>query len=569
MFSFRKLSIDGKLKLLVAAAAGIAVMLACAAFVFNDVRTIRRSMVAQLSALADVLGANSTAAIEFDDAGAATEILASLKLQHPVELACLYDESGKMFALYRRPDVTDASPLLSPPVGTQFTDSGHIDVTQPVVRDGKQLGMIHVHAGMNELRAQVMQQVGIGLLVTGISLATAFIFSVRLQRAISQPILNLAETAQRISQARDYSIRVQADSSDELGVLYEQFNDMLTHIQQGERALQEANDHLEQKVAERTSRLSEAVEGLNREVAERTRAESELKDVHSQLMGAARRAGMAEIATGVLHNIGNVLNSINVSASLAADRLRGARIEQLQRVVQMIEERRDDLGAFLGSDPKGSQIPGFLAMLAAHLVEEKAEIIKELESLTSNIDHVKTIVATQQSYAGVSGVTEEFEVSSALDDALKLNSAAFDRHRIEIVREYQDLPKVRLDRQKLLQILVNLVKNAKDALVMSETADRRLTFRTCVTPENRLQIEVSDNGIGIPAEHLTRIFSHGFTTKRDGHGFGLHSCANAAKEMEGSLGVESDGPGLGAAFTLDLPFRCKYEPCEEPARAGR
>ena len=564
LINFRGLSINGKLKLLVLSTGGIAVLLSFTAFIVNDIRTMRTSAVRQLSSLADVVGANSTAAIEFEDAAAAAEILASLKLQKPVENACLYDMQGSIFAVYLRTASTASFPDRPPAYGHEFKSfDGHLEVTQPIVREGKLLGTIYIHSGMDELRDQIIRQFWIGLLVMALSLATAVTLSTRLQRAISRPILTLAETAERISRQQDYSIRVHSDSGDELGILYRQFNDMLAQIQVGKQALQEANDHLEKKVDERTSQLSEAVTGLHREVTERTRAESELKNVHQQLMDAARRAGMAEIATGVLHNIGNVLNSINVSASVASDRIRNTRVEQLHRVTQLIEEHQADLGAFLLTDPKGMQIPSFLTMLADHLAEEKSEIIKELEHLVVKIDHVKTIVATQQSFAGVSGVVEAFDVGTAIDDALRLNSAVFDRHHIEIVREYADVPKVQLDKQKLLQILVNLVKNGKDALIDNKATERKLTFRTQPKGSDRLLIQVCDTGSGVLPDNLTRIFSHGFTTKKNGHGFGLHSCANAAKELGGSLTVESEGLGRGAVFTLELPMKARHEQAEE------
>ncbi|HEV3021745.1 MAG TPA: HAMP domain-containing sensor histidine kinase, partial [Pirellulales bacterium] len=162
-------------------------------------------------------------------------------------------------------------------------------------------------------------------------------------------------------------------------------------------------------------------------------------------------------------------------------------------------------------------------------------------------------VTTQQSYARMSGIIEDCDPARALDDAVRLNSSSFDRHGIVVVRDYAEVPKVALDKQKLIQILVNLIKNAKDSLVEGSSLERTLTLRTYVRDDG-LAIEVCDTGVGIARENLTRIFSHGFTTKKSGHGFGLHSCANAASEMGGSLAVRSDGPGKGATFTLELPF---------------
>ncbi len=195
--------------------------------------------------------------------------------------------------------------------------------------------------------------------------------------------------------------------------------------------------------------------------------------------------------------------------------------------------------------------------------------MEELQSLTRHVDHIKTIVAMQQSYAGVAGVIEAVALPQLLDDAIKLNSASLAKYDIDVVREYEDLPPIRVDKQRVLQILVNLVTNAKDALIESGAAKPCLTARIAVRPgvtqstgcpgaptddDSKLVIEVCDNGIGIEAENLVRIFSHGFTTKKHGHGFGLHSSANAAKELGGALTAKSGGRNRGAAFTLELPF---------------
>ena len=141
-----------------------------------------------------------------------------------------------------------------------------------------------------------------------------------------------------------------------------------------------------------------------------------------------------------------------------------------------------------------------------------------------------------------------------MDDALQLNVAGLSRHEVEVVRQYADVPKVTVDKHKVLQILVNLVHNAKYALDESLYQDKRLIVGVVMNGDNRIKITVTDSGVGIPPENLAKIFSLGFTTRTNGHGFGLHSGANAAKEMGGQLSVHSEGVGKGATFTLELPL---------------
>jgi len=560
MKAFQDLSINTKLTLLVLLAGGVALLLSCVAFVTNDVRMIRASMVTQMTTLAQVLGSNSTAALSFDDQRTAAELLSSLEEQPSVEYACIYNAEGRLFAEYRRP-TSQAQPPTKPPQSPYRFAGGYLDVSRPIESAGQPIGAIYLHASTDDVYDQIFWYVNIVAAVMIVALGASILLSSRVQRVISLPILNLAETAQRISQDSNYSLRVTKLADDELGTLYDQFNAMLDQIQQRDAAIQQAHDELEAKVERRTSQLSQTNAALTREAAERARAEQELDDVHQQLVAAARRAGMAEIATGVLHNVGNVLNSINVSATLATDRLRQSKVNELVRAVKLIDEHPNDLGKFVTEDPKGKQLPRFLGLVASHLVDERSDILKELELLATKVNHVKTIVSTQQSYAGVAGVTETVNVSTLLEDAMRLNSASLERHNIVVEKEFQEIPKVRLDKQKVLQILVNLIKNAKDACLANPQAPQhRLKLKTTLTPKGTIQIHTTDNGVGIPRENLTRIFSHGFTTKRDGHGFGLHSCANAANELNGSLMGYSDGPDRGATFVLELPF----EPAEVP-----
>ncbi len=282
---------------------------------------------------------------------------------------------------------------------------------------------------------------------------------------------------------------------------------------------------------------------MQAEVAERTAAENELKRVQGQLIETSRQAGMAEVATGVLHNVGNVLNSVNVSATLVSDSLKKSQGVGLGKAVALMREHELDLGTFITNDPQGKQLPLYFGQMAEYLAAERQSMLKEMGVLRTNIEHIKDIVAMQQSYAKVSGVTEIVNIADLVEDSLRMNVGALERHDVEIVREFQAVPPLAIDKHKVVQILVNLIRNAKYACEESGRPDKRLT------------IGVTNAGRRFPPENLTRIFNHGFTTRKSGHGFGLHSGAIAAKEIGGFLKAESDGVDRGATFTLELPVQ--------------
>ncbi|AZC32028.1 Sensor histidine kinase [Pseudomonas chlororaphis subsp. piscium] len=304
-------------------------------------------------------------------------------------------------------------------------------------------------------------------------------------------------------------------------------------INQMNRALVAANDELEQRVEERTRQL---------------------KDTQSELLDTARQAGMAEIATNVLHNVGNVLNSVNISAELVSRKLRNSKAQGLGKAMQLINEHKQDLGRFLTEDEKGKLLPGYLNQLVEAIDLEQQGMTEELTQLSKSVDHIKDIVATQQSYAGASSLLEPLSVSELLEDALRMNSGALTRHHVTVLKEYSDVPRIMGDKHRLLLILINLISNAKYAMSDLSNQARNMTLAAAVVDGETLQISVRDEGEGIAPENMTRIFAHGFTTRKEGHGFGLHSCALAAIEMNGHLTAHSDGPGKGALFVLQIPL---------------
>jgi PAS domain S-box-containing protein len=289
------------------------------------------------------------------------------------------------------------------------------------------------------------------------------------------------------------------------------------------------------------------------DTTDRKLADLELERVHKQLMTASRQAGMAEIATNVLHNVGNILNSVNISLSLVVERVKQSNAPGLSRVATLLQEKGQLVGTFITSDERGKQIPTYLATLGQQLVTDQKMALQELASLRDNLEHIKSTVAMQQNYARRCGVTETVEVAELVEDSVRLNAGAFVRHGVTLSREFADVPPITVDKHKVLQILVNLVRNAKYACDESGRADKLVTLR--VEREiNAVRISVLDNGVGISAENMGRLFTHGFTTRQSGHGFGLHSSALAAHELGGSLRAESGGAGCGAVFILDLPL---------------
>jgi signal transduction histidine kinase len=294
-------------------------------------------------------------------------------------------------------------------------------------------------------------------------------------------------------------------------------------------------------------------ESLEQRVQARTR---ELQRTQAELVATARRAGKAEIANNVLHNVGNVLNSINVSASVLRGTLANSRVEGLTRAVGLINEHREDLGRFVASDPRGQKLLAYLNELVQALRDERTRALDDLDRLARSVDHVTYVVTAQQSHAGPSSVVESTHAHEVLEEALRLSAQTLEQGAVTVIRRYEHVPAMALDKQRLLQILVNLIGNAAQAMESVPEQQRELTLGIAMAQEatgHRLRITVQDRGEGIAPENLTRIFSHGFTTRAEGHGFGLHSCALAALEMGGTLTAHSEGAAKGAVFTVELP----------------
>jgi PAS domain S-box-containing protein len=281
--------------------------------------------------------------------------------------------------------------------------------------------------------------------------------------------------------------------------------------------------------------------------------EARLRNTQRELMEVSRRAGIAEMATGVLHNIGNALNSVNTSSGLVTNRLHRMKIESVGKLRELLERKSEPWSEIFSTDERGRMVLSFVESLDLHLRQEREKVLLEMKSLRAGVDHVNGIVASQQEFAQASDLTEEQDASEAIEYALRLCEGEFLQHQVVVIREYLPAPRVRMDRHKAVQILVNLLRNAREALVDSRASDRRVHVGVRVTQPGQVQCFVSDNGAGIAPEHLARVFTMGFTTKKDGHGFGLHNSMLTATSMGGELQLEHAGPGGGATFVLSLP----------------
>ncbi|HYI02195.1 trifunctional serine/threonine-protein kinase/ATP-binding protein/sensor histidine kinase [Hyalangium sp.] len=303
-------------------------------------------------------------------------------------------------------------------------------------------------------------------------------------------------------------------------------------VQRARAELRRSNDELEQRVEERTR---------------------ELRDAQARLVDTARAVGMAEVASNVLHNVGNVLTSAVINLETMQRAVGASRVGRLKQATALLLEHREKLADFLSAGARGQHLPDYLSAVTDELMGEQTRLLEDLEAMGRHIAHIRTIVQVQQTYARPSLMAEECDLAQLIDDALRIQMVALQRHGVTVRRELSPVPRMKVDKHKVLQILINLITNAKYALDTVPEGQRSLHVR--LAPEGKLaRIQVVDNGAGIPEEAREKLFVHGFTTRKEGHGFGLHSSALAAQMLGGRLTLESEGPGKGAVATLELPL---------------
>ncbi|MGD9364505.1 MAG: HAMP domain-containing sensor histidine kinase [Desulfobacteraceae bacterium] len=381
-------------------------------------------------------------------------------------------------------------------------------LSYPLNYSGIDWGWIHLGLSpekfYKDLRALYARTFAVAILAVVGGLAASFVYA----RRLSVPIQRLDRFARKIAEG-DLSQRIHIQTGDEVQSLADSFNHMVGELNRSNR----------------------------------------------KLIETARQAGMAEMAVDVLHNVGNVLNSVGVTAQDLKRKVSQSKMASLQPLVELMRHQGEMLPDYIANDPRGQKLPSYLSALSAHLSDDHQAITTGLNDLERHIQHIQDIVHLQQSYSRNIGLTERINITEVIDDAIALNLDAIKRHGIRIEKHLETLPKVLLERHKLLQILINLISNARQAFHNGNITHKRITISMYRPQPKTLCIRVSDNGMGIAHENLTRIFQHGFTTRHNGHGFGLHSSAIAASEMDGTLQAESPGRGRGATFTIELPIR--------------
>ena len=387
--------------------------------------------------------------------------------------------------------------------------------------------------------------------ITIAAIVYGLMFASTISQSVASRVARLVQAMKRVERG-SFSEKLYATGNDEIDTLARQFNSMVQQLAQNDGTIRDLNTNLERKVEERTLTLRLLHEQLDQRNTDLETAFKELQETQSQLMEVAHRAGMTEIATGVLHNVGNVLNSVNVSITILCDNLRKSRVASVTKLAELLNQHTADFARAAATDERLKKVPEYLNVLADALTTEQREMGTEVNNLAEKVQHIKNIIKAQQNYTRRVSFTEQIDLQVILEDLLAIHGPSLVKNAVKVERDYEDLPTATIEKSKLLQVLDNLVKNAIESMVAN--GDHRVLTLKMRANESRATISVSDTGRGITEEQLSSMFRFGFTTKTNGNGFGLHSSAIAMNEMGGTIKVHSDGLGTGATFTIELPL---------------
>ncbi len=382
-------------------------------------------------------------------------------------------------------------------------------------------------------------------LIVFVVLIVIFVFRWFFQGALVSPLDRLLRGVWEVEKG-DLNVKVRIDVADEIGYLTQNFNKLVEVIRLAKEKIEDHANNLEQKVAQRTQALNQTNEELQSSLDELRKAQRALAD-------ASRRAGMAEVARSVLHNVGNVLTSINSSSFLVRRGMEKLKLSNLKNVSRIIHENEADLNYFLTEDPKGKDLLDYIATIGEEWPQKKDHLLQEVARMQGNIEHLATIVAAQQELADAKGVLEKVPLDELVNRALDMSEVAPETDSIDIVREFEPMPQAMVESNRVLEILVNLLNNARHALIKSGSEAKRLTMRIEKTTGDQVQIEIADNGVGISQDQLVNVFAFNYDREAGGKGSGLHASANVASELGGNLACHSEGEGKGATFLLEIP----------------
>ncbi len=291
-----------------------------------------------------------------------------------------------------------------------------------------------------------------------------------------------------------------------------------------------------------------------KEVEELTRVYiHEFNSRQKKISAYAHRAGMADVATEILHNIGNILNNVITSSYLISERLENSKIDMFQNANDLLRKNIDDIENFITNDPKSKKLFDYYLNLGTLLQEEREFLYEHSKRIRDRTENIKNVVAAQQKYSSEATLNETLPLHLVVENALSIQQMALDHLNIGTTLKIEDEPKALVQEVKLVQVLIHLFKNAADAMKEESSHNRKLTITVC-SQDSFAFIKITDTGKGIANKNMNKIFTHGFTTQKAANGFGLHSCANFMTEMKGRIRAESEGEGKGATFVLE--FAC-------------
>jgi signal transduction histidine kinase len=299
------------------------------------------------------------------------------------------------------------------------------------------------------------------------------------------------------------------------------------------------------------------------DVMDQVERERRHEDLRRQLIAVSQQAGMAAVAEHVLHNVGNALNSVNVSARLLADAIDRFDAETVAKLSNLLPDA-DELSRFVQEDPRAKHLPELLRVLATHLLEQRDSSRETARSLQRSIVHIRQIVEAQNANTHGDSKHEPVLLDEVVRDALEIKGADLERSEIQIEAVIEPLPPCIGVHNALLEVVINLLQNARAAIADHDSDERWIWIHVHRSAPDRAAIEVADSGIGIRPEIFPRLFERGFTTRPEGHGIGLHWSRSTVRSYGGDLVAASDGPGCGATFTVDLPLAADHTKEDSP-----